>query len=290
MSRIRRILALVLPCFALQICGYCEDSDILSYNDEPKINFNMDRVELGSDVISDEEKKKSQEIFLTVWDELSETYGVENMSFKSKMVFVNGAPGAGKGTNTRHIMRVLEVSNKPTEVSALLTTPEAEAVKASGKLVDDSLVIKLVFERLLSHKNEGNAVIIDGFPRTKIQAYALRMLIERMQLMEVNKRCVVMLLNLTVDHETSIDRQLARGRSALEHNKQVKETKEGEMWHVRETDISPEGAEIRWNTYVKETELAMAVLKDKLDYYEISTQGTFDEVRDRIHKTFDNRN
>lgn len=287
MNSLQHFIKFALAFLLLPIAGFCDKTiDAASEKNMQSINFSMDSKEVYSELISKQEIEEAKAIFLKTWEELNKKSLFGDMRFKSQIIFINGAPGAGKGTNTRHIMRVLEVNAKPIEVSSLLTSPEAEAAKAKGNLVDDSMVIKLVFECMLAGKSEGSVVIIDGFPRTKIQAYALRMLIERLQGMERNKHCVFTLITLAVDHDTSIERQLTRGRSALEHNEKVAKTKEGEMWHVRETDISREGAERRWDTYVRETELALALLRDKLDYYEINTQGTFDEVRDRIHLMF----
>ena len=287
MNLLRHFIKFASTILLLPVAGLCSHNvEGADTKNAQNINFNLNSKEVYSELISKQEIETAKAIFLKTWDELRKECPFGDMRFKSKIVFINGAPGAGKGTNTRHIIRVLEVNAKPIEVSSLLTSPEAEAAKAKGNLVDDAMVIKLVFECMLAGKGEGSAVIIDGFPRTKIQAYALRMLIEALQGMERNKHCVFMLITLAVDHDTSIDRQLTRGRSALEHNKKVADTKEGEMWHVRETDISREGAEHRWNTYVRETELAISLLRDKLDYYEINTKGTFDEVRDRIHFMF----
>ena len=79
-----------------------------------------------------------------------------------------GAPGGGKGTNTPFIAKARDITAPPIVVSSLLTSPQAIAIKNAGKMVGDREVIGLLFDELLKPLYyEG--VIIDGFPRTKVQ-------------------------------------------------------------------------------------------------------------------------
>ena len=58
---------------------------------------------------------------------------------------------------------------------------------------------------------------------------------------------------LYVDEHESVQRQLSRGRKALEHNKQVDECGEGEYVEVRETDLSVKAAKQRYRLFVEGT-------------------------------------
>lgn len=229
--------------------------------------------------------KKAKAIFDEIFEELTDEHSGSELIFPNKMVWLNGAPGAGKGTNTATIMRILEIPSKPIEVSSLLTSPEAEALKASGKLVDDKTVVKLVFETLLRPEN-ANGVIIDGFPRTKVQAECLKLLVHRLQSDAKNKWCKFTIVNFMVSRETSINRQLARGRAALEHNKIVKESAIGEEVPVRSTDLSWDVANFRYQTYLNETRESLSILQDLVEYDEINAEGSLEEVRERIYKVF----
>ena len=52
----------------------------------------------------DLEVKDAQLIFKTVWEDLEEEYGHENLRFPKEIILLGGAPGSGKGTHTRFIM------------------------------------------------------------------------------------------------------------------------------------------------------------------------------------------
>lgn len=87
-----------------------------------------------------------------------------------------GPPGAGKGTQAQNVKRDFGVCQLATgdllraEIKA--GTPigkEVEAVMKSGKLVEDSLVVKLI-DYNLDKKECANGFLLDGFPRTIGQA------------------------------------------------------------------------------------------------------------------------
>lgn len=90
-----------------------------------------------------------------------------------------GAPGSGKGTaakilakktNLPHISTgdmFREQIKKGTELGKL-----AESYMSNGKLVPDEVTIGIVKDRLNSDDTK-EGVILDGFPRTKMQAEAL---------------------------------------------------------------------------------------------------------------------
>ncbi len=93
-----------------------------------------------------------------------------------------GPPGAGKGTQARHLVEKYGWSYIATgdllreEIRA--ATPLGREIKAlveSGKLVPDELVIALVESRLQG----GHAYLLDGFPRTVAQAEALDNLLKQ---------------------------------------------------------------------------------------------------------------
>jgi adenylate kinase len=100
----------------------------------------------------------------------------------SKIIVLMGAPGAGKGTQARlleerrglrqistgDIFRALSKSDSP-------LAEEVRGVLASGRLVPDELVVRLVEERTSEDDCRGGYVL-DGFPRTVAQAEALERL------------------------------------------------------------------------------------------------------------------
>ncbi|MDQ3803475.1 MAG: adenylate kinase [Acidobacteriota bacterium] len=100
----------------------------------------------------------------------------------SKIIVLMGAPGAGKGTQARllqerrglpqistgDIFRALSKSDSP-------LAEEVRGVLAAGRLVTDELVVRLVEERT-SREDCRGGYILDGFPRTTMQAEMLERL------------------------------------------------------------------------------------------------------------------
>ena len=57
-------------------------------------------------------------IFTTVWDALVEELGAEpKLSIPGELIFLVGAPGAGKGTNTQFVMETRGITAPPIGVS-----------------------------------------------------------------------------------------------------------------------------------------------------------------------------
>jgi adenylate kinase len=102
--------------------------------------------------------------------------------FMSKIIVLIGAPGAGKGTQARLLESRLNIPQISTgdmfrEMNAL-DTPLAKEVKgilAAGTLVPDSVTFEMVRERTSREDCQGS-YILDGFPRTPVQAEMLEQL------------------------------------------------------------------------------------------------------------------
>ena len=77
--------------------------------------------------LTDLEIKDAQLIFGSVWRDLEEGFGRENLRFPKEIILLGGAPGAGKGTNTDFITQTRGLTCPPIVVSALLDSPEAQA-------------------------------------------------------------------------------------------------------------------------------------------------------------------
>src|SRR5882762_3979179 len=90
---------------------------------------------------ADLEIKDAQVIFNTVWEDLEEEVGHKNLRFPKEIILLGGAPGAGKGTQTRFIMQARGLTRPPIVISELLVTPEAEKIKDQGGMVGDKEVV-----------------------------------------------------------------------------------------------------------------------------------------------------
>src|SRR5919206_3232697 len=100
----------------------------------------------------------------------------------TKIIVMMGAPGAGKGTQARLLQERLGLPQISTgdmfRALAKTDTPlarEVHAVQAAGKLISDELVIRIVEER--TNQDDCRAgYVLDGFPRTPVQAEMLERL------------------------------------------------------------------------------------------------------------------
>ena len=104
-----------------------------------------------------------------------------------KFVVLFGLPGAGKGTQAKIISKTLKLSSistgdifrshlkKNTELGQL-----AGQFLSKGELVPDDVTINMVRDTLKQPEFE-NGAVLDGFPRTLVQAEALIRMVEDMQ-------------------------------------------------------------------------------------------------------------
>src|SRR5205814_4546636 len=68
---------------------------------------------------------------------------------------------------------------RPIVISSLLDSPDAKALKDVGNMVGDREVVSLLLRQLL-RKEYQDGVILDGFPRTKVQVECLKLLVDHM--------------------------------------------------------------------------------------------------------------
>jgi adenylate kinase len=90
-----------------------------------------------------------------------------------------GPQGAGKGTQGKLISREYGIPHIATGdilraaiAAGSALGRQAEPLLASGQLVPDDLMIELIRDRLANEDTE-RGVVLDGFPRTAVQAEAL---------------------------------------------------------------------------------------------------------------------
>ena len=239
----------------------------------------------------DLEVKDAQLIFNSVWDTLEAERGREKMRFPKELILLGGAPGSGKGTNTAYICKVRDIAADPIVVSSLLDTPEMQALKAEGHMVGDREVVDILFREMLDPVyREG--VVLDGFPRTKVQVECIKMLYDKMVSLRREfqdtplkvhfKQPIYHIMVLFVDEAESIARQLKRGREIIAHNEEVKRTGEGELLEERPTDTNEDLARNRYRTFKEKTYDALLSLKQIFHYHFINAQLPLDAVQENI--------
>ncbi|MBF0196768.1 MAG: nucleoside monophosphate kinase [Planctomycetes bacterium] len=242
------------------------------------------------------ESQDARLIFKAVWNDLLEEKGKEGLVFPQEIIWLGGAPGSGKGTNTPFILNTRGISAEPIVTSDLLNTPQAQMIKSQGGLVGDREVVSILFKSLLDPIYQ-NGVVVDGFPRTKIQVKCLKLFFRELQgLRDEFKdtpkssffrqpRFSIALLFVT--EKESIERQLYRGKQIEKHNKKCKEdNREEDIQELRLTDLDPKAAQKRYKVFKENTFDNLISLKKIFHFRFIDATGPLDEVQKNIESEF----
>lgn len=188
------------------------------------------------------------------------------------IIVMLGAPGSGKGSIAKLLTEVLGIEHistgdlfRETIKTGSRLGQELDKYMSKGMLVPDDLVIEVIEERL-SRPSAQNGVVLDGFPRTKIQAKYLKTMLDKQ-----NKK-VDVAIQINISDEDliyrTVKRRICSNKScgAIYNLEFKKPKKEGicdfcgsELFH-REDD-NEETVKRRIETYHKRTE-------DLIKYYE----------------------
>ena len=241
------------------------------------------------------EIKDAPLIFGQVWNRLVQERGLESMIFPKEIMWLGGAPGSGKGTNTPFILRERGLTAAPIVVSDLLDTAEMRALKDRGQFVGDRQVIEALLRKLLEPAYQTGAVV-DGFPRTKVQAEAVKLLHDQIMQLRATywgtptgkrfRRPIFRITVLFVGEQTSIERQLRRGREILAHNEKVRKTGVGELVELRPTDVDEALARNRYRTFKELTYDALTSLRRHFHYHFVNADAPLHDVEKSINAEF----
>ena len=241
--------------------------------------------------IRDLEIKDATVIFDTVWENLENEVGTENLRFPKELILLGGAPGAGKGTHTRFIMNSRGLTCPPVVISDLLVSPEAKKIKDAGGMVGDKEVIGILLRKLLNPEFR-DGTILDGFPRTGVQVECLKELVDKITQLHLEftntplaknfRRPTIHAMVLFISEKTSIKRQLKRGKKIQLHNKEVEETGIGQIYPLRATDLDEEKARSRYQVFKELTWDALQSLSKIYHYHFVNAEGPIKEVENNI--------
>jgi adenylate kinase len=221
--------------------------------------------------------KQSLDDFRSIYSKVQGKYGRHKLQFPREIVWLGGAPGSGKGTNSSSVASSRGISSETIVMSSLLESDEAQAIKAQGGMVDDKLVFEVLLNELCKPQyREG--VVVDGFPRTKAQTIYITELYEMLSHMGqvINYNFVM----LYVDELSSIKRQLMRGDGIRKLNA-IRASAGLSVLKERPTDSSEYLARKRYHMFTQELTDLMT-LATRFPFYVIDANAQIDVVQRRI--------
>ena len=202
-----------------------------------------------------------------------------------------GPPGAGKGTQAKllrekyHACHIStgEILRKAVADQSPLGKQASDFINR-GALVPDSLMVKLVAERL-KEKDCENGFILDGFPRTIQQAQALEEILDQTGI------ALTGVLSVQVPHNVIIERLAGRRTckdcGALYHREfDPPETEDicdrcgGDL--LQRNDDRESTVKARLNVYETQTAPLVSYYRDRGLLREIDGVGKVEDIADRI--------
>ncbi len=207
-----------------------------------------------------------------------------------RLVFL-GAPGVGKGTQAEMVAAKLAISKIST--GDLLRTGvakktslglEAQQYMTRGELVPDNVVIGLVAEKIGSPECE-KGFILDGFPRTILQADALSGILQKQEAV------LDRVMYLVIPREEVVRRLSGRRScstcSAVYHIDYVPPKQEGRCDEcgaalVQRSDDKRETVESRLMVYEEQTSPLIDYYQEKDVLAELDGTGTVEDVQGRL--------
>ena len=209
-----------------------------------------------------------------------------------------GPPGSGKGTLAADLEQLYEIPHISTgdifrrnirEKTAL--GQEAETYIDSGALVPDALTITMVADRL-EQDDCKRGFLLDGFPRTIVQADALA------RLSALQDKPLTAVLNLIVRDETILKRLSGRrmcprcGRGYNIHSQKPRAAgicDDCQVTLVQRADDKEETILKRLQTYKEQTEPLIAYYRERGLLIDADNEGTIEACFQTVRQLLDDR-
>lgn len=213
-------------------------------------------------------------------------------------IILFGSPGVGKGTQAKILStkyNIPHISTGDILRKAVQDKTElglkAGEIMERGELVPDDLMIAMIRETLNSDYCS-NGFILDGFPRTTIQAEALDKLFSELKINNV------LLLNITADEEEIVSR-LSNRRACKECGtiyalKEIEDLKKCPKCNAansfyQRNDDTEEVIRHRLNIFNLNTRPVLGYYENKGKAIAINGLGSIDDVQNKIIQTLEKR-
>jgi adenylate kinase len=209
-----------------------------------------------------------------------------------KIIFI-GPPGSGKGTQAKRLASRFEIPHISTgdmlREAVAAGTPvgqQAASIMAAGQLVPDDLMIQMIDDRL-ARPDAQKGFILDGFPRTLVQA-------EKLESIVGNGQGGLRVLQLLVPDDAIVRRITLRRTCAqcgaiyhLENhppaNDSVCDRCGAEV--IARPDDTEEAVRKRLESFHRQTMPVATFYKSKSILREVDGIGPVDEVFERIEQS-----
>lgn len=240
----------------------------------------------------DRVRLKAQVVFDACWRKL-ETEASAPLQAPAEVVWLNGAPGSGKGANTPYIMESRGITRAITMSSLLDSSEEIREIKNRGELIPDTVVGDALLNTIFqAGAAPGSGILIDGFPRTALQVDFLKLLFDKLLRLHIEAadtpdeprfpRPSFKVVVLYVDQEESVRRQMARAKMAALHNLRARDAgTEDLMRRLRATDVDEAKCRARYAVF-KEHYGTLLRLKQAFPFSLIDAMGDLATCRAQI--------
>ena len=209
-----------------------------------------------------------------------------------KIIFI-GPPGSGKGTQAKRLASRFDVPHISTgdmlREAVAAGTPvgqKAASIMASGALVPDDVMIDIINDRL-AKPDASKGFILDGFPRTLVQA-------EKLDGLVGNGKSNLRVLQLLVPDEAIVRRISLRRTCAqcgaiyhLENNPPASDSVCDRCGAevIARPDDNEEAVRKRLEAFHRQTLPVATYYKSKSILREVDGVGPVDQVFERIEKS-----
>ena len=229
------------------------------------------------------------ETLQTIWDK----YYNKNVDIIEKMIFLCGPPGSGKtsiGQYTMKYYKLNELQNDNDEYLIDVSQMASDVMKENNRKLIIAKVYEKLFKQILQNEHKNKILIIDGFLRKEQDVYVCKFLQSYM------KNAKFIFLVISVDEDTSVKRQLERGKKlvALSHNddgteekeKEKEKKKEHKPIRLKDSDLNEDAARRRYQKYNHLLDMVRYRLKNEMKVQGDIIDGTMtlNEVFEMVQK------